>query len=158
MTNKGFTFIEILVVVIIIGIASTFAFLAVGDFGTHRKARIEAEHFVSFVKMIQQQAILEINSYGIKIENHGYGAFKLEKDNLWVPLSGSNLRWHALAPNISLFFVKHSLVKSKEPQIMIHSTGEMTGFDLYFGTNSKPQQVHLHGKHNGDIMTVSDSK
>ena len=55
--DQGFTLIEILVVVLIIGITLGFALLAFGDFGRQRQIITAAETFVNYVTLVEQQAL-----------------------------------------------------------------------------------------------------
>jgi general secretion pathway protein H len=150
--KRGFTLLEILIVIVIIGITSSVAMLAFGDFGAGRKVIVTAEHFSTFVKLLQQRAILETNTFGINIEKDGYAAYRLEKGNNWQLMSKSSVfHWQPFPKNTSV--VLHNTIKytTKSPDIIINSSGDMSAFTLDFGTSTEPSLISLTGKHNGNL-------
>jgi len=151
--KRGFTLIEILVVLLIIGIISGAALLAFGDFGARRKAIVNAEQFIAYVKLVQQKSILEMTTHGIKIDPNGYGTLKYDNEN-WQSLGNSNIfHWQAFPSSIkvNVFNVKS---QGKYPAIIISSTGNMTPFKLTFGTNTE-QVAILLGQPNGELTLQS---
>jgi general secretion pathway protein H len=148
--RKGFTLIEILVVLIIIGITLGFALLAFGDFGSKRKMVVAAEEFVNFVKLIRHQAIVESSTLGITIERTSYQAFRYQFSGGWQPLPKRSIfRTH--------YFPKNSVIsfrsgKQQTPSIIINSTGEMTPFTLYINSEKNIRYATIIGVHDGSII------
>ncbi|KTD20416.1 general secretion pathway protein LspH [Legionella lansingensis] len=153
MHAKGFTLIEILVVVIIISITIGFALLTFGDFGASRRALMTAEQFSTYIKLVEQQAILEMTTLGIDVRQDGYQTLRFTQGKTWTAM-----------PEKSLFhtrhFPDHVVVKpqsklknnSKNPDILIDSSGDLTPFVLNIGTMQKPVIATLIGKRNGEII------
>ena len=73
---KGFTLIEILIVIVIIGITIGFALIAFGDFGEGKRIRFAAEQLINTIKLSQQKAILESSTLGLKVDQSSYRVFK----------------------------------------------------------------------------------
>ncbi|MDP1601679.1 MAG: type II secretion system minor pseudopilin GspH [Legionella sp.] len=150
--KRGFTLIELLIVIVIIGITSSVALLAFGDFGLSRKIITTAEQFSAFVKLLQQRAIIETNTFGITIEKDGYAAYRLENGTTWQLMpKNSLLHWQPFPKNTAAILHKTIKTKSKSPDIIIYSTGDMTPFTLDFGTSTTPSIISLTGKHNGSL-------
>ncbi|CDZ78399.1 Putative general secretion pathway protein H [Legionella massiliensis] len=134
--KRGFTLIEILVVVIIMGITVGFALLAFGDFGASRRATLAAEQFSSFIKLAQEQAIIEGSTLGIDINNSGYSSYRFVQGR-WQQISGSNVfRSHNFPDNVTANLrlgIRKS--NSKDPSIIISASGDVSSFVIDFGTN-----------------------
>lgn len=146
--QRGFTLIEILIVVAIIGISLSFALLAFGDFGKNRQVLVAAEQFFAYIKLIQQQAILQTNTLGIKISNQGYQAYSLTgKFNQRTMRAKSIFRRQSFPANVVVNLHK----PGKSPDIFIDASGEMAEFQLDFGTAKLPTLVSLIAKADGSL-------
>ncbi|KTD36234.1 general secretion pathway protein LspH [Legionella nautarum] len=151
--ERGFTLIEILVVVAIIGITLGFAMLAFGDFGASRRAVVSAEQFSSYVKLVQQQAILETNTLGISLTNEGYTTYRFESGGWRIMSAKSIFHWRSFPNKISVIFRQGgSRNRLKNPDIIITPSGDMSEFIIDFGTAANPQVVSLFGKTDGRII------
>lgn len=154
MRNKGgFTLIEILVVLVIISITLSLALLAFGDFGASRRTIVAAEQFSSYLKLVQQQAIVEGRSLGIDINNEGYKTYRLVQGSTWQAMPEKSIFHWQHFPN-NLVIDLHSTLKNntRMPDIIISPAGNLTAFKLSFGTTDKPALATLIGKRNGQVI------
>lgn len=152
MKNKqGFTLIEILVVILIIGITLGFALLAFGDFGGKRRIVIAAEQFVNYVKFIQQEAILEMGTLGIVFDNNGYHVVRFQPPKSWQLMPSKGIFHQQRFPSNAIVHLESSLNKTGEPQIIINAAGDMTAFKLNFGSNKQNNIAYVIGERDGTI-------
>jgi general secretion pathway protein H len=151
MHAKGFSLIEILVVLIILSITISFALLAFGDFGASRRAVILAEQFVNYTKLLEQQAIMEATTLGITITDNSIKTFRLQPGKAWEPMPEKGLfRTQYFSENILVRL--QTWEKNKiNPGIMISQSGDLTPFSVTFGTTQKPNLVTVIGKQNGEL-------
>ncbi|MDZ7686483.1 MAG: type II secretion system minor pseudopilin GspH [Gammaproteobacteria bacterium] len=70
--SKGFTLIEILVVMFIVSIMTGIAvanmptFVQTGEFDT------EARRLMTLIRMVREEAVLQAEEYGLRVSPHGY--------------------------------------------------------------------------------------
>lgn len=149
--SRGFTLIEILIVIVIIGITVGFALLAFGDFGESRSIQFAAEQLANTLRLTQQQAILETSTFGLRIDNNQYQILKFQTSSWQAPSNQSIFKIH--------YFPKHTLITLKTankaatgtPSIVINPSGEMTPFTLGFATNKESLITTLVGHHDGSL-------
>lgn len=155
--NRGFTLIEILIVIVIIGITVGFALIAFGDFGESRRVLFSAEQLVNTLKLAQQQAILETSTLGLHINNTSYQILRFQNSSGWEPISNKGIFKVNYFPKNTVITLKtNNKPLQGVPPIIINSSGDMTPFTLGFGTY-KEMMTTLKGTHNGSL-TFSTAK
>ena len=154
--NQGFTLIEILIVLVIIGITFGFALIAFGDFGESRRILFSVEQLVTTIRLAQQQAILESSTLGLSIDHSGYQFFQLQNNTQWKPISDKGVFKMTYFPQDTLLTLKtNRRAPAGAPAIIISSTGDITPFSLKFGSTKENSIALLVGKHNGDLNVNS---
>lgn len=84
--NKGFTLIEILVVLIIITITTTVALLSVNQLGESYQAQQLAKKLKLTLAYLHNQALAQATPYALAIKNNGLAVYKMKADQqsyLW---------------------------------------------------------------------------
>jgi general secretion pathway protein H len=90
--RKGFTLVELLIVLTIIGLMSAAVVLAMPD---GRGSLInEAERFAARAQAAQEQAVLGARPMAVRVTGAGYGFDRRERDE-WKPLDRSPFTDHA---------------------------------------------------------------
>jgi general secretion pathway protein H len=90
--ERGFTLVELLIVLTIIGLMSAAVVLAIPD---HRGSLIdEAERFAARAQAAQERAIMDARPIAIRVTSAGYGFDRREK-NEWKPLDRKPFTDHA---------------------------------------------------------------
>lgn len=82
--SRGFTLIEVLAVVVIVGLLLTFATLSVGT-NQDETVQTEAKRFTALVRLAAEEAILSTRELGIRLDRGGYTFVGLTSEG-WVPL------------------------------------------------------------------------
>ncbi len=151
MSNeKGFTLIEILVVLLIVSIIIGFALLAYGDFGAKRRTLFAAEQFVNYVKLVQNQAILETGTFGVLVAQNSYQVYRFDHTENWSLIKGNKIHsLHSFPSQVNLTF-KPRMETKGVPQIVINESGEMNPFNLLISLKDTVV-VTIQGRHNGEM-------
>lgn len=151
---QGFTLLEVITVVIIIGIVISFATLSVSQNDDHR-ARDEVERIQHLMQLVSEQAVLQGKEYALQINRDGYQFVTLDGDE-WKPVTDDSLlRQREFPPlftlDLSLWGKDMNLDdKDKPARIMLLSSGELTPFHLYFKMDND-QTYQLRGELTGKL-------
>jgi general secretion pathway protein H len=149
---KGFTLIEILVVLVIVGIILSFAVISFGDFGESRRIVTAGDHLQNIMKLAQQQAILESRPLGIKITNTTYQLYQLNLPATWSARSNKDIfKEQSFPKNTKVKLVLDFKPKPGTPDIIFQNSGDMTPFKLFLGNAEQPTLVTIIGQSNGQI-------
>jgi general secretion pathway protein H len=134
----GFTLLEIMVVLVLLGIITSFALLSVGGNPRERLAE-EARRLAALVELHQQEAILNGETRGIQFSRAGYALLSLGEKGEWQPpTAAGTLTRHALPEDIVLgLWVEDRPVELKTtgqlPQVLLLASGETTEFVAVLG-------------------------
>jgi general secretion pathway protein H len=142
-TARGFTLLEIMVVVLIIGIIVTFAALSLGNRALDSQLEDEAERLHQLFAVATEDAEVQGLELGWRYRPDGYEFLVLNQDG-WQPFEAGPLRSRVL-PNalyIDLNVEGRAIPpaaesdKTREPQVLLLSSGESSPFRL---------DMHAHG-------------
>jgi general secretion pathway protein H len=137
--SAGFTLIEILVVVLIIGVVSAGMLLAVSLTGRDRELEREGERLYTLLKYAREQAELQTREYGILFQEDGYEflAFDVQR-GLWRSVAEDDALGARKLPeglDVKLIVEARPVVlrrpqsdAEKLPQVMIFSDGDLSSF------------------------------
>jgi general secretion pathway protein H len=169
--GAGFSLLELLVVVTIIGIFAGAAVLSMGALGSDRELEREALRLRGLVDLMQEEAILESRDYGILFAETGYRFYVYDYRQLtWLLVSDDRLlREYALTEPLrlaldmddrevllALDFEARGRIEQTEPQVTILASGELTPFEIAFYRDLAGGRFLLDAKIDGSTSVTRD--
>ena len=139
---RGFTLLELLVVVTIIGIFVGVAVLSIDIAGDDRQSEQEVSRLKSLLDLVREEALLQSRDVGVLFTTSAYRFYYYDYTQLtWLPPADDRLlSEHELASPLELELTVEDrpvvledgsdpdLFEKPSPQVMILSTGEITPF------------------------------
>jgi len=155
----GFTLLELLSVVLIIGIVVSFASLSVGQKNSH-VVRDEAERLNGLLKLANEEAVMQGRELAVEFKETGYSFMELSSENKWSPVTEDKLlREREFPPTIKIKLTIEGVVSSFEdkknlPRIFVLSSGELTPFQLTLSLDGEESYI-LQGAIDGKLTLTS---
>lgn len=153
--EHGFTLLELLVVLLIIGIIVSFAGLSIGQ-RSSRVVHDEAERLNGLFQMASDEAVMDGRELAVEFAQNSYRFLELNQDNKWVPIEKDNLfRKREIPPDIKLDLVVEGAEASFKdeknlPKVFVLSSGELTPFTLTLSVEGEQPYV-LQGTSDGKL-------
>lgn len=173
--SAGFSLIEILVVIVIIGIVLSIAILSVSLVGGDKAIREEAQRMMALLEVARDESMLQGREFGLELMIGGYRFVELDPiSGQWNEIIGDDtLRQRELPEELEIqlyiedrpVILKPTPAKTdrdeKEmargleryaPHVLIYSSGDLTPFELHFVRDVDDSVVAIEG----DIMGMVD--
>lgn len=138
--GRGFTLVEMLVVVVIIGVMVVGAVLALGVAGRDRSLENETRRFDALLAYARDLAELQTREYGLRFTRTGYTFLAWDaRDNRWLEVGDDVLRPRTLPEGLEFDLVlegrrivldREEKIQTPTPHIGVASSGEFTSFEL----------------------------
>ena len=127
----GFTLIEMMVVIVLIGVMASMVRISQGD-NHARLARQEADVLLNLMHGLREKAVLEGLEFGLRLEPTAYQLMGFTQDQ-WQPLQPAVPLPDGLQLALTLEGQHHPLNDSAQlPHVVWLSSDENTAFDLHF--------------------------
>jgi general secretion pathway protein H len=146
----GFTLLEVLAVMVIIGIILTFMTLSAGG---DRRAEVierEARRLVALLQLASEEAVIRSEQLAVRVGERDY-AFMILQNNQWLPLDDDRpLRPREMPDEIELDLELEenpppglTAEDADQPQVFLLSSGEMTPFVLTLSAPGTEQTYRI---------------
>jgi general secretion pathway protein H len=144
MRSRGFTLVEILVVVVIIAFVTSIAILAVGTTGRDTQLDEETRRIEGLVGLLHERALLEGRDFGLRIEPAAYE---------FVVYDPNRDRW--LTFDQETEFRHRELPKGVSFQLQLDSQIEGTPFRLTLMRDGTTAKASVDGDALGKLSHIS---
>lgn len=180
--KNGFSLIEILVVIVIIGIVSSIALLSLGILGDDRELQTEARRFVSLIEVAKDEAMMQGREIGVEVMTGSYRFVELDPfTNQWGELLGDDMfRLRQLPADfeIELYLEERQILLDTDPagfakpgmddnadltadyspHVFLFSSGDVTPFELHLVRYDTDQTVVLRSSLTGVLEVIQDDE
>ena len=177
----GFTLIEILVVLVIVGIIVAAALLSLGTLGDDRNLQTQARRLTTLLQMATDDATIQGRDFGIEVMTAGYRFVEHEPLlNQWFEVTDDDLmreRKLEEGTEFELVIEEHRVLLEDEsqesqreeediderdltddylPHILILSSGDTSPFELRIVRSSDRAEVLVRMSAAGELKIVND--
>ncbi|MFO7592804.1 MAG: type II secretion system minor pseudopilin GspH [Pseudomonadota bacterium] len=149
--QHGFTLLELLVVLVLMGVILSIAVLSLGDGGRGDQIREEARRMTALMELAGEEAVLNTTPYGLEVRDDGY-RFLRHREGQWQVLKGDELlRPREWLPDTEAMLYLDGLLaepdgendedeeeKGPVPSLIFYPGGERTPFELEISYRNPP--------------------
>jgi general secretion pathway protein H len=168
--QTGFSLLELLVVVAIIGLIVQAVTLSMGALGNDRDLAQETRRLRSMVELLQEEALMQSRDYGVMFTETGYRFYVFDYQQLiWVePQTDRLLERHSLRSQLEMALVldgrrvplerdfESQEVDNPEPQIMLLASGEVTPFTIEVAREGAAGRFELTAELDGTVTVAEE--
>jgi general secretion pathway protein H len=169
---SGFTLLEVLVVVVIIGIITSMAVISVNVLGGDHEMQQEAERLQAILIQSREDALLQSRDLGLRIDESSFEFLEYDgRTERWRPVLGDPLlRERTLAPGLRLRLrLEDRDVQLKPrrpgtaraptyPHVILQASGEIVPFDVIFSRDGTDEQRRVSGTVEGRVELHDDAR
>lgn len=110
---RGFTLLEVLMVVLLVGIMSSVVVLSLGTAGAQRELPEEGARLAALMEEAAGEAVMQNQEYGLRLTGSGYAFLCLnEAKQRWAPCAEEAFRERELAGGLELRLVSQGGIKA----------------------------------------------
>ena len=169
---SGFTLLEVLVVVVIIGIITSMAVISVNVLGGDHEMQQEAERLQAILIQSREDALLQSRDLGLRLDETSFEFLEYDgRTERWRPVLGDPLlRERRLPAGLRVRLrVEDRDVQLKPrqpeterdpiyPQVILQASGEIVPFDVIFSRDGTDEQRRVSGTVEGRIELHDDAR
>lgn len=149
--QAGFTLLEILVVLIIVGLLASLAVFSFGGSSQQRELKNEVRDLYLLMQTASEQAVLNNRELGLQVIEEGYQFVAYEDESGDWAASGERLFRPGSFPEwlvVTKFIESDAprLVSAEDelrPDVVFFSSGETTPFEIEFTVGKNSDYLHI---------------
>jgi general secretion pathway protein H len=168
--QRGFTLLELLVVVAIIGLLAQAVTLSMSALGNDRELEQETGRLGSLIDLLNEEALMQSRDYGIMFTETGYRFYVYDYQQLkWADPQGDRLLGrYTLPPQLTMALLidgrevplepdfESQDVENAEPQVMLLASGELTPFMIEMARDGIDGRFELTAELNGTVKIAEE--
>jgi general secretion pathway protein H len=167
--STGFTLVELLVVLVIIGTVISITLISFGVLGTDRDLQTEARRFGALTELVRDEAAMQGREFGVELMQSSYRFVEYDVfGGRWAEVPGDDtLRLRAMPEGVELelYLEDKRILLKKDPQViedpedednrsgvdayaphlLIYSSGDTSPFELHIWRRFDDERVILRG-------------
>ena len=156
--TKGFTLLELLVVIVLLGLVYSLAVFSISSASIERELEEEAKRLHALIKLVREDAILQAREIAMEINKNSY-LFLVYEDKKWLPVKEKVFRQRKIRDEFQLKVEtdeKLSVFKNKKNEklrLYFLSSGEQTPFEMKIRIKHANQPGYrLMAHFNGELV------
>lgn len=157
-TERGFSLLELLVVIVIIAVTAGFAILSSNLGSGSARLDDEADRFSGLLDLLCEEAVLQQRILGVARLGEGY-RFLERRGGLWLDHEASIFRYRAMPEDMRIELSVAGRIVPPDPEpdevhIVCMPSGERSPFEMQMAAAS--DRVTLVGNELGDLTIERD--
>lgn len=153
--GAGFTLLELLVVLFLVGLLTSIVVLSSATAGLERRLEDEAARLAGLLELASENSVLTGRELAVGFQPGGYAFFYFE-GNDWQPLqSGELFRPRQLGSDMQLSLIVEETeidlserTSHVEPHIIMYSSGDVSPFLVTLSHGQTPGRYEIHYEDN----------
>ncbi len=148
---QGFTLLEVLLVMTIVGLLAGLAILSIGALD-QRRLQAEADRLQIALNQAADASLLKQQTIGWRYDEqlNSYHFLLLSLDGDWLQAEDNLFKPHPLPANATILLEKPDIIEKQkptqeQPQIVFLSSGEYTPFSLQISSKTSETGFRLEG-------------
>lgn len=170
-SDSGFTLLELMVVIVIIGVVISMAVISVKVLGGDHQMDQEAKRLQAILVQSREDAMLTGSDVGLRIDPRGYDFLRFSnRENRWIAVSNDGLLRERTLPeglNANLRMegrdVKLKMrnadgaAQAALPQIILQASGDIVPFEVQLSRDGTEELRRISGQADGRIEVHDDT-
>ena len=159
--SRGFTLIEVLVVVVIVATVVGAAVISIGGSGS-RELENAAQRAQIRIRLACERALVSGMDIGFSLEQGAmrFGYLLPERWRMMENSPQEELRERTLGSGVQVQLLREGVESSgldpEQPQLVCYSSGELTPFEMRFDRSDVPERWTLRGQLDGKLELSRD--